>query len=58
MKQLICGKAEVVLHDIEEEAVDLTITSPPYDRLRKYDGHDLDYDLLIEGLWKVTKSMS
>ena len=55
MKQLICGKAEVILHDMEEEAVDLTITSPPYDRLRKYDGHDLDYDLLIEGLWKVTR---
>ena len=55
MKQLICGKAEVILHDMEEEAVDLTITSPPYDRLRKYDGHDLDYDLLIKGLWKVTR---
>ena len=40
----------------EDESVDLTITSPPYDDLRTYDGKsDFDFKGTAKGLFRVTK---
>ena len=38
-----------------KESIDLTVTSPPYDNLRKYNGYNFDVANIIEGLFKVTK---
>ena len=35
--------------------IDLTITSPPYDDLRKYNGFVFDYKSMLEELYRVTK---
>jgi len=35
--------------------VDLTITSPPYDNLRDYEGYDFIFELVAEELYRVTK---
>jgi DNA modification methylase len=35
--------------------VDLTVTSPPYDNLRKYKGYSWDFEHVARGLWWVTK---
>jgi site-specific DNA-methyltransferase (adenine-specific) len=35
--------------------VDLTVTSPPYDNLRKYEGFSFDFEHLAKGLYWVTK---
>jgi DNA modification methylase len=35
--------------------VDLTVTSPPYDDLRKYNGYSFDFEHVARGLWWVTK---
>lgn len=35
--------------------VDLTITSPPYDNLRKYKGYDFDFENIAKELYRVTK---
>lgn len=40
---------------IKNDSVDLTVTSPPYDDLRTYNGFDWDIDGVIEQLWRVTK---
>ena len=46
--------AEALFH-LEAESVDLTVTSPPYDNLRDYDGYSFDFPKVAEGLWRVTK---
>jgi site-specific DNA-methyltransferase (adenine-specific) len=38
-----------------EESIDLTVTSPPYDGLRTYNGYSFDFENVAKGLFKVTK---
>jgi len=35
--------------------VDLTVTSPPYDNLRKYEGYDFNFSKIAQELFRVTK---
>ena len=41
--------------DMTPESVDLTVTSPPYDSLRDYQGYEFDFEAIAAGLWRVTK---
>jgi DNA modification methylase len=52
---VICGRAEAVLKDIPEGYIDLTVTSPPYDNLRKYQGYVFDFETIARELYRVTK---
>lgn len=40
---------------MEAESVDLTITSPPYDDLRDYNGYTFDFENIAKQLYRVTK---
>ena len=40
---------------IPDGAVDLVVTSPPYDNLRTYGGHQWDFDGVAAELWRVIK---
>ena len=40
---------------MEENFVDLTVTSPPYDELRNYNGYHLDLENIAKNLFRVTK---
>ncbi len=40
---------------MEDNFIDLTITSPPYDDMREYDGYTFDVDTIIRELFRVTK---
>lgn len=35
--------------------IDLTVTSPPYDKLRDYDGYEWNFELVAKELYRVTK---
>ena len=35
--------------------VDLTVTSPPYDNLRTYNGYSFDFEAVAKELYRVTK---
>lgn len=35
--------------------LDLTVTSPPYDGLRKYNGYSFDFESVAKELYRVTK---
>lgn len=37
------------------ECIDLTVTSPPYDNLRKYKGFTFDFESTAKGLYRITK---
>lgn len=36
-------------------SIDLTVTSPPYDSLRVYNGYDFDFEATANGLYRTTK---
>lgn len=40
---------------MEDNLIDLTVTSPPYDNLRTYNGFDFDWKAVIKELYRVTK---
>ena len=40
---------------LDNEVIDLTVTSPPYDNIRKYNGFSFDIDTIIKELYRVTK---
>ena len=41
---------------MEEQTVDLTVTSPPYDNLRNYNGYSFDFENIAKQLYRITKS--
>lgn len=51
---VICGDCVEVCKQFEEECINLTITSPPYDNLRKYNGFNLDIEMLCSELFRIT----
>ena len=40
---------------LPDSFVDLTVTSPPYDNLRKYNGFSWDFEATAKELYRVTK---
>ena len=52
---LIQGDCGEVLRTLTSESVDLTVTSPPYDNLRKYKGYSFDFEGIAKQLFRVTK---
>ena len=60
MVQLINDDALIALTKLEENSIDLTVTSPPYDNLRTYNGNNAQWGepvwkSIIEELYTVTK---
>ncbi len=52
---IVCGDNVEVLSGLPADAIDLTVTSPPYDNLRNYGGHSWDFEALALQLARVTK---
>ena len=40
---------------MDDNFIDLTVTSPPYDNLRKYKGYSFDFENIAKELYRVTK---
>jgi len=40
---------------MDDNSIDLTVTSPPYDNLRSYDGYEWDFERVAQELYRVTK---
>lgn len=40
---------------LDDGCVDLTVTSPPYDNLRQYNGYSFDFENVAKELYRVTK---
>lgn len=55
INKIINGDNVSVLSGMPSGVVDLTVTSPPYDNLRDYNGFNLDVKSLSKQLFRVTK---
>jgi len=53
--QIICGDCLEVMKDIPDNSIDLTVTSPPYDNLRDYNGYTFDFEGIAKELYRITK---
>tara|TARA_R110002050_G_C8778929_1_gene501079 strand:- start:56 stop:820 length:765 start_codon:yes stop_codon:yes gene_type:complete len=40
---------------MKDDFIDLTVTSPPYDNLRKYKGYSFDFESVAKELFRITK---
>jgi DNA modification methylase len=55
MIDLHLGDCLEVMKQIQDGSVDLTVTSPPYDNLRTYNGYTFDFEGIAKQLYRVTK---
>lgn len=55
INSIICGDSEVVLKNIPDNSIDLVVTSPPYDDLRKYNGFSFNLHNIGVELYRVLK---
>lgn len=55
VNKIYCGDALEVLKTFPDECIDLTVTSPPYDNLRDYEGYSFDFEGIAQQLFRVTK---
>ena len=49
------GDCLEVMKEMEDNSIDLTVTSPPYDNLRDYKGYSFDFEGIAKELYRVTK---
>ena len=52
---LIHGDCLEVMKSLPNKSIDLTVTSPPYDNLRIYNGYSFDFEGIAKELYRVTK---
>ena len=55
MNDLICGDNIEILKGLDNNCIDLTVTSPPYDGLRDYNGYSFDFEGIAKQLYRITK---
>ncbi len=51
---IYCGDNAKLIKDLPDNCIDLTVTSPPYDNLRTYNGYTWDFKTLAKELYRVT----
>jgi site-specific DNA-methyltransferase (adenine-specific) len=55
INEIIHGNCVEVMNDFDENSIDLTVTSPPYDKLRTYEGYTFPFEEIAQQLYRVTK---
>ena len=56
LDKIYCGDSAEVLKSFPDGCIDLTVTSPPYDNLRTYNGFTFDFEAIAKELFRVTKA--
>ncbi len=55
LNKIICGDAVAELKKIPDNSIDLVVTSPPYDGIRKYNGFNFDLHATGKEIYRVLK---
>lgn len=55
LNKIICGDAMMELKKIPDNSIDLIVTSPPYDGIRKYNGFSFDLHATGKEIYRVLK---
>jgi len=54
LNKIYCGDNLNLIKQLDDNSIDLTVTSPPYDNLRDYKGYTWDFEGLAKELYRVT----
>lgn len=55
LNNLFVGDCLDFMKDMNDECIDLTVTSPPYDDLRNYNGYIFEFEKIADQLLRITK---
>lgn len=55
LDEIYCADCVKFMKKISDNFFDLTVTSPPYDNLRNYNGYDFDCSKIAKELYRTTK---
>lgn len=55
INQIIQGNCVEVMSKFDDNSIDLTVTSPPYDNLRNYKGYIFPFEEIAKQLLRITK---
>ncbi|HEY1038124.1 MAG TPA: site-specific DNA-methyltransferase [Bacteroidia bacterium] len=55
INKIIEGNCVQVMRKFDNDVVDLTVTSPPYDGLRNYKGYVFPFEDIVKELYRITK---
>ena len=56
INRIYCAdNADFMKENIPSNFIDLTVTSPPYDNLRAYNGYSWDFECVAKELYRITK---
>ena len=55
INKVYCENCLDTMAKMPDNFVDLTVTSPPYDNLRTYNGYEFDFESIAKELYRVTK---
>ena len=55
MYKILQGDCVETMSKIPDNSIDLTVTSPPYDDLRIYNGYSFDFENTAKELYRITK---
>lgn len=56
INKIHCGDNVELMKHLPDNYIDLTVTSPPYDDLRKYNGYSYDFESVAKELYRITKN--
>lgn len=55
VNKIYCENCLDTMANMPDNFIDLTVTSPPYDNLRTYNGYSFDFESIAKELYRVTK---
>lgn len=55
VNRIICCDCINGMKELDAECIDLSVTSPPFDDLRTYDGYQFDHKSILAGVYRVLK---
>lgn len=56
LNKIYCGDNVNLIKQLNNNLIDLTVTSPPYSNIRRYNGFSWDFESLAKELYRVTKN--
>jgi DNA modification methylase len=55
LNKIYCMDCLEGMKQLDDNSIDLTVTSPPYDNLRTYNGYTWDFEGVAKQLYRITK---
>jgi len=55
LNEIIHGDAVEIMKALPPDSIDLVVTSPPYDELRRYNGYSFNFEGMAKSLFRVIK---